>query len=246
VGEIVASYEREVRDLPRFEYLTNVVVELYLVRGPDCGVNAEKVPLLPSEGPFSKRFEDAVGQGCESAAASQVAKQLGWRRARCGPSISVIWRAGPRRGAAPDRRRRDLSGQEAEVPYRGQQPEHWLAAVVRRRAQEGDAGRVLRHPIERLSAGRSTAACVNVGQPFRRSINEWLPGCRIVDDKFHIMKHEPGWIELDVDHHRTGYPGHRERRGRIAIFRSSCDTILGLPDDASTPFRSLLEPCRSC
>jgi hypothetical protein len=26
-----------------------------------CGVKVEKVPLLPSKGPFSKRFEDAAG-----------------------------------------------------------------------------------------------------------------------------------------------------------------------------------------
>ena len=47
-GEIVSSYEREVRDLPCFEYRTTVVVELHRVRCPDCGVKAEKVPLLPS------------------------------------------------------------------------------------------------------------------------------------------------------------------------------------------------------
>jgi hypothetical protein len=33
----------------------------------------EKVPQLPSNAPFSKRFDDAVGQACESAAAGQVA-----------------------------------------------------------------------------------------------------------------------------------------------------------------------------
>src|SRR6266567_4047646 len=70
---VVASYEPEVRDLPCFEYLTTVVVELYRVRCPDCGVKTEKVPLLPSKAPFSKRFESAVGQACESAAASRVA-----------------------------------------------------------------------------------------------------------------------------------------------------------------------------
>ena len=48
-GEIVSSYEREVRDLPCFEYLTMVVVELYRIRCPDCGVKSEKVPLLPSK-----------------------------------------------------------------------------------------------------------------------------------------------------------------------------------------------------
>ena len=43
---------------------------------PDCGVKVEKVPLLPSKAPFSKRFEDAVGQACESASARQVARRF--------------------------------------------------------------------------------------------------------------------------------------------------------------------------
>jgi transposase len=37
------SYEREVRDLPWSEYRTTVVVELYRVRCPDCGIKTEKV-----------------------------------------------------------------------------------------------------------------------------------------------------------------------------------------------------------
>src|SRR5215468_7516076 len=68
---------REVRDLPCFEYRTTVVIELYRVKCPDCGLKAEKVPQLPSKAPFSKRFEDAVGQACEIAAARRVAKQFG-------------------------------------------------------------------------------------------------------------------------------------------------------------------------
>jgi hypothetical protein len=39
-------------------------------------VKEEKVPLLPSKAPFSKRFEDAVGQACESSAASCVARRF--------------------------------------------------------------------------------------------------------------------------------------------------------------------------
>ena len=68
VREIAEVYEREVRDLPWSEYRATVVIELYRVRCPDCGVRAEKVPLLPSKAPFSKRFEEAVGLACESAA----------------------------------------------------------------------------------------------------------------------------------------------------------------------------------
>ena len=65
------------RDLPCFEYRTTVVIELYRVKCPDCGVRAEKVAQLPSKAPFSKRFEDAIGQACENAAARRVAKQFG-------------------------------------------------------------------------------------------------------------------------------------------------------------------------
>ena len=76
VKEIADVYEREVRDLPCFEYRTTVVIELYRVRCPRCGVRAEKVPPLPSKAPFSKRFEEAVGQACESAAVRRVARQF--------------------------------------------------------------------------------------------------------------------------------------------------------------------------
>ncbi len=33
------------------------------------------------------------------------------------------------------------------------------------------------------------AACVDMWEPFKQSITEWLPDCRIIYDKFHIMKH---------------------------------------------------------
>ena len=36
VEDIHEVYEREVRDLPCFEYQTTVVVELYRIRCPDC------------------------------------------------------------------------------------------------------------------------------------------------------------------------------------------------------------------
>jgi transposase len=77
VSKIVDSYEREVRDLPCFEYRTTVLIELFRVHCPDCGIKAERVEPLPSKAPFSKRFEEAVGQACESAAARRVAQQFG-------------------------------------------------------------------------------------------------------------------------------------------------------------------------
>ena len=76
VHDIREIYEREVRDLPWGEYRVTVVIELYRVNCPGCGVKAEKVELLPSKAPFSKRFEEAVGQACESAPVRRVARQF--------------------------------------------------------------------------------------------------------------------------------------------------------------------------
>ena len=70
-------FERTVRDLPCFEFATTVIVELYRVDCPDCGVKVEKIPQLPSKAPYSKRFEEAVGRACESASARQVARRMG-------------------------------------------------------------------------------------------------------------------------------------------------------------------------
>ena len=40
INEIAEVYEREVRDLPWSEYRTTVVIELYRVRCPDCGISS--------------------------------------------------------------------------------------------------------------------------------------------------------------------------------------------------------------
>ena len=56
------SRERAVRDLPWSVFQATVHIEVYRVKCPQCGVRIEKVPLLPSKAPFSKRFEDAVAQ----------------------------------------------------------------------------------------------------------------------------------------------------------------------------------------
>jgi len=76
VAEVHDSYEREVRDLPWRKYQTRVIIELYRVCCPQCGVRVERMPQLPSKAPFSKDFEDAVGQACESASVRQVARHF--------------------------------------------------------------------------------------------------------------------------------------------------------------------------
>jgi len=63
--------------LPWRKYRATVIIELYRVCCPECGVRIERVPQLPSKAPFSKDFEDAVGLACESASVRQVARQFG-------------------------------------------------------------------------------------------------------------------------------------------------------------------------
>jgi len=135
VHDIRAVYERQVRDLPCFEFQTAVVLELYRIRCPDCGVKAERSEQVPSKAPYSKRFEDAVGQACEGAAARQVA-----RRMRLAEStVRAIdlrylerWEARRREtAAAADGGRRDLQGETGEIPHRGLQSGDGRAALVR-------------------------------------------------------------------------------------------------------------------
>jgi transposase len=45
---------------------------------------------------------------------------------------------------------------------------------------------------KRLSAFQRSlirAACVNMWKPFRLSLEQWVPECRIIYDKFHILQH---------------------------------------------------------
>ncbi|MFN0172548.1 MAG: transposase family protein [Bryobacteraceae bacterium] len=95
--------EREVRDLPWGEFRASVVVEVYRVRCPDCGVKVEKIRQLRSKAPYSKRFEEDVGKACESAAARQVVTADGiGREHRAGdrPAVSGAVGGEPAQAAA--------------------------------------------------------------------------------------------------------------------------------------------------
>src|SRR2546429_5556529 len=99
VTEAHDFYEREVRDLPWRKYQTTVIIELYRVCCPQCGVKVEKVPQLPSKAPFSKDFEDAVGWHAKVPRCAKWPGSWGWRPARCGPSTCGICRDGVPRAA---------------------------------------------------------------------------------------------------------------------------------------------------
>jgi transposase len=39
------------------------------------------------------------------------------------------------------------------------------------------------------------AACVDMWEPYRLSVEQWAPECRIIYDKFHIMQHANAAID---------------------------------------------------
>ena len=169
-----------------------VVIEVYRVKCPDCGVRVEKVPQLPSKAPFSKRFEEAVGQACESAAARQVARRFDWPESTV---RAIDLRYLERWAATAQATARQMGVDEI---YRGKN-DKFLTVV-----SNLETGEPLWFGKERkketldeffrtqLSSGqrkRIEAACVDMWEPFRLSLEEWVPGCRIVYDKFHIIQH---------------------------------------------------------
>jgi hypothetical protein len=101
IAEPAEVTEREVRDLPCFEYRTTVVIELYRVRCPNYGLKIEKVDQLPSKAPFSKRFEEAVGEGARVLRRGAWPNSSGWPKVRSAPLTCATWNVGMRNASSP-------------------------------------------------------------------------------------------------------------------------------------------------
>jgi transposase len=185
--------EREVRDLPWGEYRTTVIIEVYRVCCPQCGVKVEKVPQLPSKAPFSKRFEEAVGLACESASVRQVARQF---RLAASTVRAIDLRYLQRWSAA--RRKDPLAQMGVDEIYFGKRMK--FITVVSNldtgeplwfgqdRKQE-TLDEFFRTQLSAPQRKRVEAACVDMWRPFTNSIEQWAQNCRIVYDKFHVLQH---------------------------------------------------------
>ena len=193
VREVAEIREREVRDLPWRKYQTFVIIEFYRVKCPRCGLKVEAVPQLPSKAPFSKDFEDAVGLACESAAARSVARQFGLAAS----TVRAIDLRYLERWAA--RRRKPVLRQIGiDEIYLGKKQKFvtvvsnletgepvWFGAE----RKEATLDSFFREELSPLQRGRLTAACVDMWEPYTKSILKWAPACKIVFDKFHVMQH---------------------------------------------------------
>ncbi len=185
--------EREVRDLPWGQFRTTVVIELYRVRCPDCGPKIEKVDQLPSKAPFSKRFEDAVGEACESAAARRVAKQFGIAES----TVRAIDRRYLERWNS-QRRMPPLRQMGVDEIFLGKKTKFvtvvsnletgeplWFGPDRKKETLDG----YFQGCLNGRQRSRITAACIDMWAAFTSSIRQWAPGCSIVYDKFHVMQH---------------------------------------------------------
>ena len=191
--EAYDSNERAVRDLPWSEFRVTVHIEVYRVNCPECGLKVEKVPLLPSKAPYSKRFEDAVGQACESASARRVARRYGLAES----TVRAIDLRYLERWAA-SRRKLALRHIGVDEIHLGKKQKFLTVVCNLETAEPLWFGRERKKETldeffeKELSARQRraiTAACVDMWEPYRLSIEQWVPNCRIIYDKFHVLQH---------------------------------------------------------
>lgn len=192
-SEVYDAGERAVRDLPWSGFQATVWVEVLRVKCPDCGVKREKILQLPSKAPYSKRFEDAVGLACESASARRVARQF--RLAES--TVRAIDLRYLERWAAT-RRQPALRHIGVDEIHLGKKQKFvtvtsnletseplWLGPERKKETLD----EFFRTQLSARQRRNVTAACVDMWEPFRLSIEQWLPNCKIIYDKFHVMQH---------------------------------------------------------
>lgn len=199
LGEVYDTYEREVRDLPCFEFRTTVVVELYRVRCPDCGIKTEKVPQLPSKARFSKRFEEAVGLACESAAVRRVARQFGLAAS----TVRAMDLRYLKRWAA-SRRKPALRHMGIDEIYLGKK-QKFLTVVSNLQTGEPlwmgperkkeTLDEFFSQQVSAFQRSAIGAACVDMWEPYRQSLEQWVPQCQIIYDKFHVLQHASAAVD---------------------------------------------------
>jgi transposase len=156
-------------------------------------VKREKILQLPSKAPYSKRFEDAVGLACESASARRVARQFGLAES----TVRAVDLRYLERWAAA-RRKPALRQMGVDEIYLGKK-QKFVTVVSNletsepvwfgRERKKETLDEFFRSQLSARQRRRVAAACVDMWEPFRLSIEQWAPTCKIIYDKFHVMQH---------------------------------------------------------
>jgi transposase len=193
VHAVIATWEREVADLDCFEFRTTVVLDVYRLDCVACGPKVERIEQVPSKAPYTKRFEDRVGQACESAAVRRVARQFGLPES----TVRAIDLRYLERWAAK-RRKAPLKHMGVDEIHMGKKVK-FITVVSNletgeplwfgRERKKETLDEFFRTQLRSSQRGNIEAACVDMWQPFTDSITQWACECRIVYDKFHIMQH---------------------------------------------------------
>lgn len=192
VRRLVSCRERRVRDLPWGAWNILLVLEMHRVDCPRCGLKTEQIGFLEGKHPYTRRFSQAVARECEDAAVSRVAAHWGlsvqtvrrmdkralaaWRKGRPRPPLrqmgvdEIFWRKGRCLTVVTDL--------ETGEP---------LWAGPERKQETLDRFFAEYLPPRRRRAVR--VVCVDMWQPFLKSIRQHLPRAAIVFDKFHVMMH---------------------------------------------------------
>jgi transposase len=157
---------------------------------------------LPSKAPFSKRFEDAVGQACERAAARRVARPFGMAESTVrGIDLRYLERW------AAARRKPALRQMGVDEIYLGKK-QKFLTVVCNletseplwfgRERKKETLDEFFRTELSARQRRGIPAACVDMWEPYRLSIEQWAPNCRIVYDKFPIQQPaNAAWTKCD-------------------------------------------------
>ena len=193
-GEIHEVYERAVRDLPWSEFRTTVLIELYRVKCPGLRGQGGEGAAVAEQGAIQQALRG--DQWDKRARVRRRGKWRGgsvWRRARCGRSICGIWSDG-----LATRRKPALRQMGVDEIHLGKKQKFLTVVCNLETSEPLWFGRERKKETldtffqEELSARQRRgieAACVDMWEPFRLSIEQWAPNCRIVYDKFHIMQH---------------------------------------------------------
>ena len=194
VTQAVHSWtERRLRDLPWGTWRVWLRVEVHRVRCRRCGVRTERLPFVNGKAHYTARLEAAVTQECEAAPTSRVAQ-------RWGVPPETVRRMDKRvlKRWAADRSRPPLHYLGVDEIFVGKMVKFltvvsdletgeplWVGRERRRETLDQFFAEAL--PPARRRAVR--AVCVDMWEPFRRSLQAHVPHAKIVYDKFHVLRH---------------------------------------------------------